>query len=126
MVSFLDLSRMLEKPPSKDLDDKPGNQDLGGSSGKEPGVGNGKGQGQLNGNGFGVASSSSSSSRSRSSSISRSGRRVLGGAFATSYKHRRKLEKPSLVVTLGALQNDYKLKRTKIEKNYLQMNEHLT
>ena len=54
--------RKLEKPPSKDLDDKPGNQDLGGNSGKEPGVGNGNGQGQANGNGFGVASYASSGS----------------------------------------------------------------
>jgi hypothetical protein len=44
------------------LDDKPGNQDLGGNSGKEPGVGNGNGQGQANGNGFGVASYASSGS----------------------------------------------------------------
>lgn len=48
--------RKLEKPPSKDLDDKPGNQDLGGNSGKEPGEGNGKGQGQVNGVGYGVDS----------------------------------------------------------------------
>ena len=49
-------SPTMTMPPGKDLDDKPGNQDLGGNSDKSPGEGNGTGQGQDNGVGFGVAS----------------------------------------------------------------------
>eukprot|EP01083_Nonionella_stella_P290857 989675_1 len=55
-------NRQLEKPPSKDLDDKPGQEDLGGNSGKEPGEGNGEGQGRENGVGYGVASGKSGKS----------------------------------------------------------------
>ena len=58
-------SRMLEKPSSKDIEDKPGNQDLGGNSGKEPGDGNGKGQGQDNGVGYGVGYAGKSGARRR-------------------------------------------------------------
>ena len=47
--------RKLEKPSSKDLRSKPGNTDLGGNSGKDPGE---KGRGRSRGVGYGVASRS--------------------------------------------------------------------
>jgi len=51
---FQSGSKDTGKPPSKELDEKPGNQDLGGNSGKEPGVGNGDGKGSGCGVGYGV------------------------------------------------------------------------